>query len=366
MAAVLVAASPIVLFQAAQPMNDIATTALWMAVVASSTMDPRKRWWVMGALTGLAVLVRPNLAPVAVVVALWVVATARAITPVTAFVLASSPLVVLMALLNWMLYGHPLRLGYGSAGDLFSTSFIGTNTAHYARALLETQTPFPLLALVAPLVVPRDQRPVAWLGLGVALATIAVYLPYRAFDEWWYLRFLLPAVAAAIALASAVAVRLLRRPALVVAAAILLAAFGITTAGDRQAFDLQRLEARFRHSGELVRDRLPPSATFITVWQSGTVRYHANRDAVLWDSLDSASLDSVVEWFQTNGREPFILIERWEEPGFRERFGGHSPLGNLDWPPRYEIDRLVRIYAPADRARYLAGQPVPTEHVIVR
>ena len=35
MAAVLVAASPIVLFQVVQPMNDIATTALWMAVLAA-------------------------------------------------------------------------------------------------------------------------------------------------------------------------------------------------------------------------------------------------------------------------------------------------------------------------------------------
>jgi hypothetical protein len=60
-ASVAIATSPIVLFQAMQPMNDIATTALWMAVLAAAaTLEEPRRSWVMGALTGAAILVRPN------------------------------------------------------------------------------------------------------------------------------------------------------------------------------------------------------------------------------------------------------------------------------------------------------------------
>ena len=46
------------------------------------------------------------------------------------------------------------------------------------------------------------------------------------------------------------------------------------------------------------------------------------REAVLWDSLEPGSLDQAVAWLRTQGREPFLLMERWEEPLFRERFGG--------------------------------------------
>jgi hypothetical protein len=55
-----------------------------------------------------------------------------------------------------------------------------------------------------------------------------------------------------------------------------------------------------------------------------------------------------------------IVVERWEEAGFRARFAAHSPLGALDWPPRLDVDGRVRVYDPADRARHLAGGRVET------
>jgi hypothetical protein len=68
-AAVLVAASPIVLFQSVQPMNDIVTAALWIAAFAVAAGEGKARSWIAGVLTGVAILVRPNLAPLAVAVA---------------------------------------------------------------------------------------------------------------------------------------------------------------------------------------------------------------------------------------------------------------------------------------------------------
>ena len=366
-AAVLVATSPIVLFQAVQPMNDIATTALWMAVVAGATAAEGRRAWIVGALTGLAVLVRPNLAPLALVVAVWLFAqSARPWRTSSQFVAACAPAIIVMAVLNWRLYGHPARLGYGSAADLFSATHVTTNVAHYGRALLETQTPFLLLALAAPFVVRREVRGLAWCAVAMAAMTAAIYLLYRPFEEWWYVRFLLPAITIAIALASAAAARLLKRPALVAVIAIGLSVFGISTAMDRQAFQLQALEARFRHAGHFVRERLPPNAVFITVWQSGTIRYYANRESVLWDSLEPESLAAAIAWFRQQGLEPFLLLERWEEPQFRGRFGPSSTIGSLDWPPRYEIDRQVRVYSPADRDSYVGGGRYATEYVFAR
>ena len=62
---------------------------------------------------------------------------------------------------------------------------------------------------------------------------------------------------------------------------------------------------------------------------------------------------------------PFIALEEAEEALFRDRFGRWSEIARLDWPPavaRAEPIR-VRIYDPADRARFLAGEAIATGDV---
>ena len=66
-AAVLIASSPATLYQVVQPMNDVTTAALWMATFAALVA---RRWGLAGVCCGLALLVRPNLLPLALVAAL--------------------------------------------------------------------------------------------------------------------------------------------------------------------------------------------------------------------------------------------------------------------------------------------------------
>jgi hypothetical protein len=202
-----------------------------------------------------------------------------------------------------------------------------------------------------------------WLGLALSLATIALYLFYQPFPEWWYIRFFLPAIVILTTLGAAVLVLLVPRAAIVLAVTAVLAVFGVQIAVQRDAFHLQRLESRFRRTGDYVRETLPPAAIFFSVFDSGSIRFHGAREAVLWDALDPAWLDRALAWSQSQGREPFIVVERFEEPAFRSRFAGSSAFGALDWPPRAEINRQIRIYAPSDRAAYMAGKPVPTEYI---
>ena len=224
-----------------------------------------------------------------------------------------------------------------------------------------------------------------------------MYLAYRPYDEWWYLRFLLPAIVPMTALAIAVLSTAWAHPASqfglshalrtrdvdvalrthlalrtrtshsFIAIVLAVTFHGIRTARDRQAFDLHRLERRFRLTARR-RPRAPPIATavFLTIWESGSLLHHADRTPILWDSLDPDALDPAIAWLSARGLEPFIVVEQWEEPRFRERFEGRSALGALDWPPRYEIDRQVRIFKPSDRDAYLKGASVPTEHIIPR
>ena len=378
-AAILTATSPIVLFQVVQPMNDVLAAALWIAALAlligtpfASAPDPtvdRKSWLrpvVSGILIGLAIMVRPNLAPLALVLAMVpsIFKRPHPVRSMAMMAVAALPGVAVMLWLNDALYGGALASGYGDAARLFSAAHIQDNLTNFGRALLETQYLIPLLGVTAPIVFAGDKRKLSLVVLVAAALVIAIYLLYQPFPEWWYLRFLIPALVLLLILSSAVAVEMAARARMggvIPIVAVLLAILGTRAARDRQAFELQRLEGRYRDTAALVTDRLPANAVLITVWQSGSMRFHAGREAVLWDSLDPAWLDRSIAWLAGRGLQPYLLFERREEAEFRARFRGASALGGLDWPPRLDLNRQVRIYDPADRARFLSGEKYPTE-----
>lgn len=376
-AAILMATSPTALFQTVQPMNDVTTAMLWMAVLATC-LGTTLRPFAIGLLIGLALLVRPNLAPVAAVVALWMFVTVWRSTPGLSPVIAATgwlaagaaPGLLVLVWLNTSLYGSPLGSGYGSPQALFASAHVPPNLQHYGRALVETQTPFMVLALLAPAVCRPAVRSRCWLALGMAVAVTVIYLLYQPYPEWWYLRFLLPAIAIGLALACATAQELIQKAggarwlwAAGAAAVVALAVYGLRTADTRLAFDLHALEYRFRATGQAVRDRLGEDVVAFTVWDSGSIRYHAGRKVVAWNAMDPAALDASLTWLREHGYSPVIIVERWEEPLFRARFAGRSAVGGLDWPPRVDIARQVRIFDPADRAPYFAGALMRTESV---
>jgi len=357
-AAVLVAASPVILFQSVQPMNDIVTAALWIGALTAAGWDSERSGWIAGLLTGAAILVRPNLAPLVMIVG----ATRRE----WPFFAALCPGVAILLSLNHGLYGSPWRTGYGDANQLFALSHVPANAVNYWWAFLATQTIFPVVGVAAPFVFADRQRRFAWTWLAAAGAVVVIYLLYLPYPEWWYLRFMIPALVLMVVLASAVVVDLGRRAKIggvVAIATVVLALWMVETPSGKEARGLQQMEGRYREMGHLVRDRLPPRAVLLTVWQSGSVKFHAGREAVLWDSLDPAWLDRGVEWLTAQGRIPYILVERREEAAFRARFRGESAFGALDWPPRFDLNRQARIFDPADRARYVIGESYPTENL---
>lgn len=364
-AAMLTATSPIVLYQVVQPMNDVLAAALWIAALAAIA---HTRSVAAGMLTGIAILVRPNLAPLALVTAAvpFVLNHDRPSRSAGWLAVGALPGVLTLLGLNHALYGSIVGSGYGNPAQLFSAANIDANAANFSRALLDTHHILPIIALAAPAFFTGHTRRLSLVLLGAAAVVMAIYLFYQPYPEWWYLRFLMPAIVLLLVLASAVAVAAASRARLggvVPIAAVVIAIMSVRTAGDRQAFQLQQMERRYRDAAQAIVERLPSNAVLLTVWQSGSVRFHADREAVLWDSLDPAWLDRAIAFLAARGLQPYFLFERREEPEFRARFDGHSPLGALDWPPRIDINRQVRIYDPNDRARYLAGQDYPTENL---
>jgi hypothetical protein len=366
-AALLTACSPIVLFQLMQPMSDVPAAAWWVLAVAFVLGLRRRDVVLAGLASAAAIVTRPNLLPIGFVIGLFVLLRPERRWRATlldgaAYAAAVAPGCAAVALIQQLFYGSPFSSGYGDVGTLFAIEHVHPNTFRYAQWLLDSHTPAVALAFVAPF------GSVTVLALAIAAVNLACYLPYSVFDDWWYLRFLLPSVPMVMVLMVAGIDRLadrfagrLRATVVLVATAALAAVF-LVNARNSDVFRLERLEAKFVKAGEYVARRLPPNALVITSFHSGSVRHYSGRPTLSWAELDAAWLERSLDFARAEGYEPYLLFESWEEQRFRDRFAG-NPVGALDWPPMAEIAGLVRIYAPGHRARYLAGGAIQTEYV---
>ena len=377
-AAVLLAASPPFLYQIVQPMSDVPAAALWAAALVAVTSERFTSSFVGaiagGVVTGAALIVRPNLLPLAGVAA-FVVFARRGTTLRTVlrtwvgFTVGVAPFAIAVGVLQDAMYGGPFKSGYGDLDFLFRLDHVWPNLQRYPPWLLQTETPIVLVALAAPFLA-RDRRTCVWL-LGFVAAVFACYIPYEVFDAWWYLRFLLPAYPALLVL-TAVAITTLigRLPArwrvaqTFVAAAMLF--FMVRVTIDRGTFGLRDFERRFRLGGEYVAAHLPANAAIVTGQESGSVRFYSGRLTLFWRELPPGALDVALQFLRDHGYRPYLLLEPWEQPDFVQRFEAHSQLGGLAWPPIADINHEVRIYDPEDYARYRAGIPIRTDRVWTR
>jgi hypothetical protein len=322
-----------------------------------------------------AILVRPNLVPLGAAIGIFLLARPerswdQRLRAAGVYAAWCVPGCLGVALVQWALYGSPLASGYGSLSGYFGAGHIVPNLERYLTWLWQTHTPLVVVSALAPLVLPGA---LSALMLGMFMVNLALYLPYAVFEDWSFLRFLLPTLPLLLILALAAidaAWRRIRLPGrdwlrpgwLLGGVAIAWAAVMIGEARERNTFRLQSMEARFERAGTFVGERLPANAIVLASWQSGSVRFYSGRKTLAWHSLDPAWLDRALDYLRGRGYEPFLLMERWEEPGFRERFST-SALGALDWPPAFEIASQVRIYRPEDRERFLNGTASPTEYV---
>ena len=367
---VLVAVSPIVLYQVIQPMSDVPAAALWMLAVALATGTGRRASLLSGVATSAAILVRPNLVPLGFVIGLFLLlrperSWLQRLRSAAVFAIACAPGCVIVALMQNAFYGSPLASGYGSLATLFSLNFVASNLGRYLGWLWSAHTAAIVLAVLAPWLLPGG---LTVLALSLFLVNLALYVPYVVFDDWSYLRFLLPTIPLLLILVVAVIDAVLRRMraprvAWITAAVVIgLAVLCVREARQRPTFVLKQLEARFARAGVFVGNRLPANALVITSSESGSVRFYAGRKTLVWDGLDPAWLDRALVYVRAKGYEPYLLFERREEPDFRQRFAG-SAIARLDWPPMAEVASQVRIYRPEDRDRYLHGTLPPTEFV---
>ena len=355
----LVAASPVFLYQLINAMSDVPTTAFWtLAVVLAVTRRP----FASGLAMAGAIAIRPNLAPLAAIIAAWIWIAGGDRTErwgsLLRFAAGTTPAVIGIAWLNARLYESPFTSGYGTTTDLYSVSYVTTNAANYLSWLMEAETVIVALAAfyiaVPALAPPPRLRGTRLLAGGTIAAILLSYLFYRPFDVWWYLRFLLPmwpmmmlATAAGIA---AIASRLAgsadepRRAAIAIAVVVaLVSAQHLRFLSAHSVFDLGRTERKYVDVARFVAEHTEPDAVILSHQHSGSLRLYADRLTLRFDILDSGWLDRSLTWLQSGRHHPYLVLDGREVEEFRLRFAG-SRAGALAWPPIAELNGVVFVY----------------------
>jgi hypothetical protein len=372
LASVWLATSPVALVEGVQPMSDVPVTAAWLTcwLVITGKGGGREdtRGWLAGVAAAVAVLIRPNLAPLAAVPALWLLRKSAHSTVVFSLPVALVGLGV--AYLQWRYFGSPWRSGYGTAAEIYAASNFAPNAVLYTRWLLDTHGPLLLLAPLAALW-PRSpsRNTMRWL-LAFAALVVLPYFLYSVFEVWTYLRFLLPALAIAmIAVAVVAAACVARMPTpwrpLVVAVMLpLLATTNIAAARAHGVFRFADAQLRATLAGRYLESALPVGSVVIAGEQSGAVRYHTGRSIVRWDFLGADALERVVEQLTDRGYDVWIALDVWEEELFRRKFPG-TPASALDWPPRVEAGTvlLTRAWRVQDREPFMRGERITTDRL---
>lgn len=366
-AAVLLAASPALLFQLTHaPMSDLPAASWWTVALAALVRPSRSAALLCGIATGAAILTRPNLVPLAIVPGAWLLwhaVAARAWKRLALF--AAGPILAgaAVGVLNAYWYGSPIESGYGAglAGTYYRWDHFWPNLSRYAGWMLETQGPMVVLAALAPAMLFRrdgdsaddtmNARHVVAICAVFVVATWLCYVFYTPFTEWWTLRFLLPAFPAFCVLASAGLFRMAAwlpaalRGQLVAVVLAVTVGFSLGVVRNYRALD-SSFEWRFAAMGRSLAQHVPRQSVVLALLHSGSARYYADRLTLRWDFIPPAQLDAAVAVLQQRGYPTFLLIDDAEKAEFKSRFAGASRLAALDWTPQARVDGAALYAVP--------------------
>jgi hypothetical protein len=351
-AAALLAFTPVFIHQSIQPMSDVPVTAAWM--LCFLLLFRNNDTW-SGAICAIAVLIRPNLAPLAIVPVL--LAGNR-----IAFAIPVAIAGVGLAAMQWFWYGSPLRSGYGSTDQLFAFTNIAANASRYVGWVIAA-SPLMLLSVLGAARV-KGSRFTQGL-LTFAILVIGAYLVYAVFDDWSYLRFLLPALAVFAILAAVGLIPIIDRAPVTFRAAILftlilgVVANGIWIARSKDTFKLSTQLQRVEGVADWIRGNVEPNAVLLSGEQSGSMRYYTGRSILRWEAASPESLTAALATLEQSSRPVYIVLDAWENERFRLKLGSVAAVA-LDWPPALEAgtSHRTRVWRVSDRARFLRGEPL--------
>ena len=362
----LVATSPAVLFMTPAPMSDVPaaamwTTALWLAVSSTNLGRNRRSLWA-GLVSGVAILIRPNLIPAAAPIVIWYAWEAwrnasdrrAGIARGVLFCAGSGAGVVTAVVLNHAITHWWLHTGYGSIEEAFGWGNVRANAANYFEWLISTQTPLAVAGLVALAL------PLPWLWPDAKTRSVVVLLAAFCLVIW--IRYLLlssvrPLVVLQISAAVLAGDHDRPRASGVAHHSRQAARPGVgwrrDRGGARRIRHLDRARSRgvrWRPARTALRvsrrdgaEMTDPTSVIFSMQHSGSIRYYGGRLTLNFVNLDRRYLDHTVHWLADHGAHPYAALEDWEVPEFKRRFADANTAGRLEMTPLFEYDGTAHV-----------------------
>ena len=173
-------------------MSDLPVTTGWLAALVAACRPGAIPAALAGFATTVAILTRPNLAPLGAAVALPFLyrlvfdrAAWKRHGRDTLIFLATSaigPGIIAVLFNHW--YGSPLKSGYGTVSGIFSWSYVKANLERYPQWLVTSQTVLILAGLIAPSFCEAGRAPATWCtpasSPGALATCVLVWGPYLA------------------------------------------------------------------------------------------------------------------------------------------------------------------------------------------
>jgi hypothetical protein len=284
--------------------------------------------------------------------------------------MGSIPAAVAIGFVNHRLHGSALTSGYGDLGAAFALQHAAINLRLYSGWWFESQGIAGVLFVLALWPWRAAMRREMVILIAYALSAVLLYLFYLPFDQWWYLRFMIPAVpivvllcaeAAAWVTGGSTAARAIALTALLIAGVV----HGVNFMDSKDILTNADSEKRRYLDGAVHLDAtLPADAVVFAMQHSGSIRYYSGRLTMRWDVLDAGALDAAVAALHARGVPVYAAIESWEEEEFRRRFAGQGSVTRLDSAAIAKSeDGELRIYAlSGDRSEARPIAVIPRHH----
>jgi len=338
--ATVLAASPLYLFTSLQALSDVPATA-WAtaAVVAAMKGRDGTRWaLVSGACISVGFLVRPTNLLIAAPVVLAVGTSPRRLALVA---LGSLPGIATWMAINHAAYGDALQSGYGAIGGEFHAGLVAGTLRYGAWWLPRLLSP---IVVLAPLLVafPRLWPRVAAILTAWAACFVAFYAPYRwTHEQWWFLRFLLPAAPALIVAGLLVARHLLEQaagrlphyarralPALVLAVAV---AVELDQSSPlREARAVGHGELKYGRVSKWLTAHVPGNSAIVVSQASGALFYFTDLTLLRHDQMGPALSKRVFSSLQAEGRPLYAVLFPFEADALKKLPGTWVRVGSVN------------------------------------
>lgn len=347
LAAWLVATSPIVLFMLMVPMSDVPAAAAWTTALFFLLADGAGPALAAGLFSGVATVIRPNLFFLAAIMSLWFALSPgfpslrRRWRDAVLYGAGLAPGLIFVGAFYEYTFGSPFVSGYGRFTDLLARTNVWPNLQRYFGWAIGAQATFVVLGLIGlfiPWVWPRGRSRRAAAILAIMFGAVAAeYCFYIVFNDWYFLRFLLPAWPLLAIGVAGVAFQIWkwspdRVRFVLVGAFIAIGVVGVRTARDKYAFQTWHHDRRYTAAANLIRTISPPNSVVFSFELSGSLRYYSGRMPVRYDLMSPDWLDRSVDWFARSGVHSYAVLDGSELQPFRARFKDQKTVRAVDAP----------------------------------